>query len=65
MVMRTVFQVVVLGQFVEDVVFNCPALVTDSPDDLCGIRVEFAGEAIQRQWDFMGVRTVRPAIRLV
>ena len=40
-VMRTVFEMIVLGQFVEDVVLNRPPVVTNAPDDLRGINVQF------------------------
>ena len=39
-VMRTVFEMIVLGQFVEDVVLNGPPVVANAPDDLRGISVQ-------------------------
>ena len=39
-VMKTVFEMIVLGQFVEDVVLNGPPVVANAPDDLRGISVQ-------------------------
>lgn len=43
MVMGAVIQVVMLGQFVEGMVLDPPALVAHAPDGLRGIGVEFGG----------------------
>lgn len=57
MVVRTVFQVIVLGHFVEDAVLDAPARMADAPDALGRYSVQFpadqpAPKALLSQGDF-------------